>query len=485
VAYITKDRVKETTTTTGTGTYTLAGAETGFQAFSVVGNTNTCDYGVTDGTDWEIVRGTYTTSGTTLSRDSIHDSSNGGAAVDWGAGSKDVFLVLPASQAGDPFTRSDLIATATAGIGGVGTPSSSILAVGDVESVLVTGQGLGLVYDVTDTASNTYAALSFTARFDHSSQTAATLRGIHFQAGTTSGVTTNVTGAVDGVYGGVRHRGTGVMSNTSGINIAAISRTSTGTITNNYGLLINRQEQSWVTDAWGIYQSDYSGTARVYLGGALGVGDTDPAQKAVVDGFIGVGTGLTSPSTGDLGVVFGESAVDVTPSGSSCAIYAKEDFGSAELFAVDEMGMYTQLTPHPAEIMLSHTDKAVDLGVVPLLQTWAAATDNMFTGIRTTCDMGLAMLVLEKLYKQVFGEEVELVEEMQSTPVDSWEDKEDRAQAHSEEVRNKVLARHVDNASRYREWLKNPLMSGEPTLSEVTSIPNLRTRKSKPAQLGD
>jgi hypothetical protein len=99
MALVLKDRVKETTTTTSTGTYTLAGAVTGFQAFSVVGDGNTTYYTVTDGTDWEVGVGTYTASGTTLSRDTILESSNGGSAVNWGAGSKDVFLTYPAERA--------------------------------------------------------------------------------------------------------------------------------------------------------------------------------------------------------------------------------------------------------------------------------------------------------------------------------------------------------------------------------------------------
>ena len=98
MALVVKDRVKETSTTTGTGTFTLAGAVTGFQSFSVIGNGNTTYYTITDGTDWEVGIGTYTSSGTTLSRDTILESSNAGAAVNWGAGSKDVFVTYPAER---------------------------------------------------------------------------------------------------------------------------------------------------------------------------------------------------------------------------------------------------------------------------------------------------------------------------------------------------------------------------------------------------
>jgi len=98
MALVLKDRVKETTTTTGTGTYTLAGAVTGFQSFSVIGNTNTTYYAITDGTNWEVGIGTYTASGTTLSRDTILESSNSNNAVNWGAGSKDIFCTYPAER---------------------------------------------------------------------------------------------------------------------------------------------------------------------------------------------------------------------------------------------------------------------------------------------------------------------------------------------------------------------------------------------------
>lgn len=71
-----KDRVKETTTTTGTGTFTLAGAVSGFEAFSEIGDGNTTYYACSDGTDFEVGIGTYTLSGTTLSRDTILESSS-------------------------------------------------------------------------------------------------------------------------------------------------------------------------------------------------------------------------------------------------------------------------------------------------------------------------------------------------------------------------------------------------------------------------
>lgn len=103
------DRVKETTTTTGTGTITLAGAATGYRSFAVVGNGNTCYYAIVGGAEWEVGIGTYTSSGTTLARTRVLASSNSGSAVNFSAGSKDVFLTAPAQAfpywlRGDPRT---------------------------------------------------------------------------------------------------------------------------------------------------------------------------------------------------------------------------------------------------------------------------------------------------------------------------------------------------------------------------------------------
>ena len=96
-----KDRVKETSTTTGTGTLTLAGASSGFQSFSVIGDGNTTYYAIVDSSagDWEVGVGTYSASGGTLSRDTVFESSNSNNAIDFGAGSKDVFVTYPSERA--------------------------------------------------------------------------------------------------------------------------------------------------------------------------------------------------------------------------------------------------------------------------------------------------------------------------------------------------------------------------------------------------
>lgn len=103
MALVVADRVKETTTTTGTGTVTLAGAATGFQAFSVIGNGNATYYTIAGqtGGEWEVGIGTYTLSGTTLSRDTVLASSNSGSLVNFSAGTKDVFVTYPAGKSVD------------------------------------------------------------------------------------------------------------------------------------------------------------------------------------------------------------------------------------------------------------------------------------------------------------------------------------------------------------------------------------------------
>jgi hypothetical protein len=96
-----KDRVKEQTTTTGTGTVTLGGAVSGFESFSAVGNGNTTYYAIVHQTadEWEVGLGTYTAAGTLLSRDTILESTNSDAAVNFSAGTKDVFVTYPSDKA--------------------------------------------------------------------------------------------------------------------------------------------------------------------------------------------------------------------------------------------------------------------------------------------------------------------------------------------------------------------------------------------------
>jgi hypothetical protein len=101
MALVIKDRVKETTTTTGTGTLTLAGALSGFDSFADVGNGNTTYYSCTDGTNFEVGIGTYTLSGTTLSRDTVFESSSTKITADVnGAVTSSTTLVVDNVQGG-------------------------------------------------------------------------------------------------------------------------------------------------------------------------------------------------------------------------------------------------------------------------------------------------------------------------------------------------------------------------------------------------
>jgi len=106
MALVINDRVKETSTTTGTGTLNLAGAETGYESFvSGVGTGNTTYYAIelNAANEWEVGIGTVTSgSPDTLSRDTIISSSNSDAAVTFSAGTKNVFCTLPAKKTISP-----------------------------------------------------------------------------------------------------------------------------------------------------------------------------------------------------------------------------------------------------------------------------------------------------------------------------------------------------------------------------------------------
>ena len=106
MALVINDRVKETSTTTGTGTINLAGAETGYESFvSGIGTGNTTYYAIelNSAGEFEVGIGTVTdATPDTLSRDTIISSSNSDAAVNFSAGTKNVFCTLPAKKTISP-----------------------------------------------------------------------------------------------------------------------------------------------------------------------------------------------------------------------------------------------------------------------------------------------------------------------------------------------------------------------------------------------
>jgi hypothetical protein len=129
MALILADRVRETSTTTGTGTLTLDGAVTSYQSFAAIGNANTTYYAIVNqnAAEWEVGIGTYTSSGTTLARTTVLSSSNAGSLVNFSAGTKDVWGDYPAGKAvtTDTLASPPAIGTTTPAAGSFTTLSAS------------------------------------------------------------------------------------------------------------------------------------------------------------------------------------------------------------------------------------------------------------------------------------------------------------------------------------------------------------------------
>ena len=133
MAFVLNDRVKQTSTTTGTGTFSLTGTETGFETFVTgIGNSNNTFYAIAnDGTsEWEVGIGTVTDAATnTLSRDTVISSSNSDSLVDFAEGTKTVLCTYPASRAPSAsMTATSYINTHNSTISDTQTIDSGVLA---------------------------------------------------------------------------------------------------------------------------------------------------------------------------------------------------------------------------------------------------------------------------------------------------------------------------------------------------------------------
>ena len=225
------DRVQETFTTTGTGTVSLGGAVTGYQAFSaIVANAGTCYYAATDGTNWEVGLGTYATSGNTLARTTIIASSNSGSAVNWSAGTKNIWLDMPATSLQTPlniqkFTSSGTY-TPSAGMvmatiecwGGGGGGGASVAAIGTSDAG--GGGGAGGYSRKTVTSANVGTSQTVTVGAAGSGGAAGTNNG-------TAGTATSVgslcvaNGGSGGLYGATGAGGGGAGGGVGTGDIAA------------------------------------------------------------------------------------------------------------------------------------------------------------------------------------------------------------------------------------------------------------------------
>ena len=162
MALVINNRVRELTSTTGTGAVTLGGAVGGFQTFAAgIGNSNTTYYTISlnSENEFEVGLGTLNGDSSTLTRTTVLESSNGDAAVDFSAGSKEIFCTLPAEKA-LYLDASGALANATvitdANINASGSASSSTFLRGDNSWTAVEGSA---ITDETKTFSN-YSVLT-------------------------------------------------------------------------------------------------------------------------------------------------------------------------------------------------------------------------------------------------------------------------------------------------------------------------------------
>jgi hypothetical protein len=323
MALVLKDRVKETTSTAGTGSITLAGPVQGYQGFSVIGNSNTTYYTIAGTSEWEVGIGTY--SGGVLSRDTVLGSSANGSKVAFSAGVKDVFVTYPADKAIStdtlPVTGATNTASPNATVNVASLTAATTTANGDLALVAKgTGALLGQVPTGTTAGGNKRGAyaVDWVRLRTNTAQVASGDYSV-----ISGGYDNKASASYSAVAGGQGNFATGNssfvgggLSNTNSGQYASLVGGRTNSLTGDYGAigggLSNTASSPYATISGGRSNTasrDYS---------TVGGGLSNTATGAISgDNFATVGGGTTNTVNAKSGTIAGGDTNSVTGVGGS------------------------------------------------------------------------------------------------------------------------------------------------------------------------
>lgn len=303
MALVVKDRVQETSTTTGTGALTLLGAVTGFQTFSsAIGNTNTTYYTIQNGGEWEV--GIGTVSAGALSRDTVLESSSGGSLVNFSSGTKFVFCTYPAEKSVDIETAQTLtnktISADNNTLSGIAASSFVVSnASGNIDgSAAQKAIPSGVVVGTTDSqtltnktisgASNTLSSIANASL----TNSAITINGTSTSLGgsISVGTVTSVTGTAPVVSSG---------GNTPAISMAAATTSVNGYLTSTDWNTFNGKQAALVsgTNIKTVNSNSLLGSGNVAVGTVTSVGGTGSYGGLTLSGTVTTSGNITLGGT--------------------------------------------------------------------------------------------------------------------------------------------------------------------------------------------